>query len=68
MKQPSYSTLDMTAGFAHAKPDITISLSGTNLLDERFIVNGKQPPALFGIPVLVPGPPSMVKGRITWRF
>jgi outer membrane receptor protein involved in Fe transport len=68
MKQPSYGTLDMTAGFVHTKPDITISLSGTNLLDERTIVNGKHPAAIFGISVLVPGPPSMVNGRITWKF
>ncbi len=68
MKQPSFGIFDLTVGFVHARPDITISLSGTNLLDEHYIANGKQPAALFGIPVLVPGPPAMLKGRITWRF
>jgi iron complex outermembrane recepter protein len=68
MEQQTYGILNATAGIDFPKSGITLSCSGTNLLEEKYLAGGGYPGMLFHVPLVVPGAPRMLKARIVWRF
>jgi len=68
LDQKAFGLLDATAGFSFPGAGITVSCSGTNLLEEKYLLFAGYPGNHFPIPLVMPGPPRMISGSITWRF
>lgn len=68
LDQEAYGTLNGHAGVILTNPRVTFSVSGTNLLEEKYVISAGNTGTLFGVPTFIPGPPRMISGKITWRF
>ncbi|NLX29438.1 MAG: TonB-dependent receptor [Bacteroidales bacterium] len=68
LDQSAYGTLNANAGIILTQPGVTLSVSGTNLLEEKYVISAGNTGTLFGVPTYIPGPPRMISGKITWRF
>ncbi len=68
LEQEAYGMLNATAGFILDKPGVTVSLTGTNLLEEQYVISAGNTGTLFGVPTFIPGAPRMLGAKITWTF
>jgi iron complex outermembrane receptor protein len=68
LEQGAYGTLNATTGFLFPSSNLTFTFSGTNLLEERFIISAGNTGTMFGVPTFVPGPPRMLEARVAWKF
>ena len=68
LEQPAYGTLNASIGIESINPALTLSVYGTNLLDEQYHIGGGHQGGRFGMPTIMPGPPRMLGARITWKF
>ncbi len=68
LEQPEYGLLSFTGGVELIDPGIKISVFGTNLLEEKYIVSAGNTGSLFGAPTQIPGPPRMIGTKLTWNF
>ncbi|MDD4108006.1 MAG: TonB-dependent receptor, partial [Prolixibacteraceae bacterium] len=68
LEQLSYGILNANAGVKFDKPSVTVSVYGTNLLEENYVVSAGHPGGLFGLPTFVPGPPMMLGIKMMWEF
>jgi iron complex outermembrane recepter protein len=68
LEQDAYGTMNIRAGFEWSKPQLIIALTGSNLLNENYIISAGNTGTMFGVPTFVPGAPRMIGTRITWRF
>jgi iron complex outermembrane recepter protein len=68
LDQSAYGLLNINLGIELGNPKITLSIFGTNILDEHFVTSAGNTGSLFGVPTFVPGPPGMTGAKLTWRF
>lgn len=68
LEQEAYGILNASAGFTLDKAGVTVSLSGTNLLEEKYVISAGNTGSLFGVPTFIPGAPRMLGAKITWTF
>ncbi len=66
--QPSYGLLNVNAGIEMENAGLTLSVNGTNLLEEQYLISAGNTGNLFGNPTFVPAPPRMLGARLTWKF
>ncbi len=68
MKQPGYGLLDINGGLELSDPNVILSVFGTNLLNEQFVLDTGNSSEMFGIATFVPGAPRMFGAKLTWIF
>ena len=68
LKQDGYGLLNFNGGIELANKKITLSVWGSNLLKEKYIVSAGNTGSLFGDPTQIPGAPRMFGTKITWKF
>jgi iron complex outermembrane recepter protein len=68
LEQFVYGILNINTGLELAKPNVILSIYGTNLLEQNYIVSAGHYGGLLGLPTFVPGPPAMFGARLTWKF
>ena len=68
MDQQSYGLLNATAGFDFPGIGISLSCTGSNLMDEQYVMYAGHPGNILPVTLAMPGPPKMISGKVTWRF
>ena len=68
LEQSAYGLLNINLGIELTKPQLILSIFGTNLLDEEYIISAGNTGSLFGVPTFVPGPPRMFGTKLSWMF
>jgi outer membrane receptor protein involved in Fe transport len=68
LDQNAFGLLYANAGFSWSEPAVSLAFSGSNLLDEKYIISAGNTGTMFVVPTFIPGAPRMVGARITWRF
>ncbi|HKI87743.1 MAG TPA: TonB-dependent receptor [Draconibacterium sp.] len=68
LEQAAYGTLNFRGGVELADQGITISVYGTNLLEDQYLISAGNTGSLFGDPTQIPGPPRMIGTKLTWNF
>jgi iron complex outermembrane recepter protein len=68
IEQPAYGLLNLTVGVETDNPAITLSVYGTNLLEEKYSSSAGHWGGRLGMPTFIPGSPRMLGARITWKF
>ena len=51
-----------------SQKSVELSLFGSNLLSEKYIVSAGNTGSLFGDPTQIPGPPRMFGTKLRWKF
>ena len=60
--------LNFRAGVELPEQKLTLSVCGSNLLEEKYIVSAGNTGSLFGDPTQIPGAPRMFGTKISWKF
>lgn len=68
IEQDAYGLFNVNLTMRLQKQRLAISLYGTNLTGEKYLIGAGNMGAMFGVPTFVPGAPRMMGGRVTWRF
>lgn len=68
LEQAAYGLLNFRGGVEFAVKQITLSIWGSNLLGEEYIVSAGNTGSLFGDPTQIPGAPRMFGTKISWKF
>ncbi|HAQ21197.1 MAG TPA: hypothetical protein DCR40_18490 [Prolixibacteraceae bacterium] len=68
LEQAAYGLLNFRGGVELAEKRITLSVWGSNLLGEKFIVSAGNMGSMFGDPTQIPGAPRMFGTKINWKF
>jgi len=68
IEQAAYGLLNLTVGVETDNPAVTISLYGTNLLEEKYSNSGGHWGGRLGMPTFIPGSPRMLGAKIKWKF
>jgi outer membrane receptor protein involved in Fe transport len=68
IEQNAYGLLNVNLSLRFKKQRLTVSLFGSNLTGEKYLVGAGNMGAMFGIPTFVPGAPAMMGGKLTWKF
>jgi iron complex outermembrane recepter protein len=68
IEQSAYGILNASAGLKLAKPEITFTVYGSNLLDENYILSAGHWGSQFGLPTFVNGSPRMLGVKMLWEF
>ncbi len=68
LEQDAFGLLNINLGIELTKPQMIISIFGTNLLNEQYLISAGNTGSLFGVPTYVPGPPRMSGLKLTWIF
>jgi outer membrane receptor protein involved in Fe transport len=68
LEQSAYGLLNFRAGVELPEQRLTVSVWGSNLLDEKYIVSAGNTGSLFGDPTQIPGAPRMFGTKISWKF
>lgn len=67
-KQGAYGLLNLRGSFSPVGTGVTFELFGTNLLDERYIIDAGNTGDSLGLPTFIAGPPRMFGASIGWKF
>ena len=68
IEQDAYGLLNANLSLLFKQQRLTVSLFGSNLTGEKYLIGAGNMGAMFGIPTFVPGAPRMIGGKLTWRF
>lgn len=68
LEQEAYGLLNARAGIEMKGPDLTLACTGSNLLNERYVISAGNTGTMFGVPTFVPGAPRMLGMKLTWKF
>jgi outer membrane receptor protein involved in Fe transport len=68
IEQDAYGLLNANLAAQFMKQRLTISLFGSNLISEKYLVGAGNMGAMFGIPTYVPGAPRMMGAKLKWNF
>ena len=68
IEQDAHGLLNADLSLQFKQQRLTVSLFGSNLTGEKYLIGAGNMGAMFGIPTFVPGAPRMVGGKLTWRF
>ena len=66
--QDAYGLLHVSLALLFKKQQLTVSVFGTNLTGEQYLIGAGNMGAMFGVPTFVPGAPRMFGVKTTWRF
>jgi outer membrane receptor protein involved in Fe transport len=68
IEQDAYGLLNADLSLRFKRQRLTVSVFGSNLTGEKYLIGAGNMGAMFGIPTFVPGPPRMMGGKLTWKF
>ena len=68
IEQDAYGLVNADISLRFKQQRLTISLFGSNLTNEKYLIGAGNMGAMFGIPTFVPGAPRMIGGKSTWKF
>jgi len=68
IEQDAYGLLNVNLTAQFKKQRLTLSLFGSNLTGEKYLIGAGNMGAMFGIPTFVPGAPGMMGAKLTWKF
>ena len=68
IEQDAYGSLNANLSLLFKQQRLTVSVFGSNITGEKYLIGAGNMGAMFGIPTFVPGPPRMIGGKIMWRF
>ena len=68
LEQPAFGLLNINLGIEMSEPKLSLTVRGTNLLNENYLSGTGYPGGLPVFPMMVPGQPRMVEAGIMWRF
>ena len=68
LEQNDYGLLNFRGGIELADKKITLSVWGSNLLEDKHIVSAGNTGSLFGDPTQIPGALRMFGTKIGWKF
>jgi outer membrane receptor protein involved in Fe transport len=68
IEQDAYGLLNANLSLRFKQQRLTVSLFGSNLTGEKYLIGAGNMGAMFGIPTFVPGAPRMIGGKLTWKF
>ena len=68
IEQDAYSLLNANITLLFKQQRLTLSLFGSNLTGEKYLIGAGNMGAMFGAPTVVPGAPRMVGTKLTWKF
>jgi outer membrane receptor protein involved in Fe transport len=68
IEQDAYGLLNINLSLRLKRQRLTVSLFGSNLTGEKYLIGAGNMGAMFGIPTFVPGAPRMMGSKITWKF
>ena len=68
IEQDAYGLLNANLALRFRRQGLTLSLFGSNLTGEKYLIGAGNMGAMFGIPTFVPGAPSMMGVKLTWNF
>jgi outer membrane receptor protein involved in Fe transport len=68
IEQEAYGLLNTNLSIRFKQQGLTVSLFGSNLAGEKYLIGAGNMGAMFGIPTFVPGAPRMMGGKVTWKF
>ena len=66
--QDAYGLLNTNLAAIFKKQRLTLSLFGSNLTNEKYLIGAGNMGAMFGIPTFVPGAPRMTGVKLKWIF
>ncbi|KAA6329235.1 TonB-dependent receptor [termite gut metagenome] len=68
LEQDAYGLLNANLAFKLSNPNLTLSVFGANLLNEKFIISAGNTGMMFGLPTYIPGMPSTFGAKLRWNF
>ena len=68
IEQDAYGLLQANLAVMFKQQRLTVSVFGSNLTNEHFLIGAGNMGAMFGSPTFVPGAPRMMGARLSWRF
>ena len=68
IEQDAYGLLNATLAAFFKRQGLTVSLFGSNLTGEKYLIGAGNMGAMFGVPTFVPGAPRMTGAKLTWKF
>jgi outer membrane receptor protein involved in Fe transport len=68
IEQDAYGLLNATLAAFFKRQGLTVSLFGSNLTGEKYLIGAGNMGAMFGVPTCVPGAPRMTGAKLTWKF
>ena len=68
IEQDAHGLLNTNLSLLFKQQRLTVSLFGSNLTGEKYLIGAGNMGAMFGIPTFVPGAPRMIGGRLMWKF
>jgi outer membrane receptor protein involved in Fe transport len=68
LEQNAYGLLSANLALRFGEPGVVLSVFGTNLLNEKFIIGAGNTGMMFGVPTYVPGMPRMLGAKLRWDF
>jgi outer membrane receptor protein involved in Fe transport len=68
IEQDAYGLLNVNLAARFKQQGLTLSLFGSNLSGEKYLIGAGNMGAMFGVPTFVPGAPRMVGVKLTWKF
>jgi outer membrane receptor protein involved in Fe transport len=68
IEQDACGLLNANLSLRFKRQGLTVSLFGSNLTGEKYLIGAGNMGAMFGIPTFVPGAPRMLGGKLTWKF
>ncbi|MDR3250449.1 MAG: TonB-dependent receptor [Tannerella sp.] len=68
LEQDAYGMLNANLAFKLSKPNLALSVFGSNLTGEKYIIGAGNTGMMFGVPTYTPGAPRMFGMKLTWRF
>ena len=68
IEQDAYGLLNANLSFLFKKQRLSLSLFGSNLTGEKYLIGAGNMGAMFGAPTVVPGAPRMIGSKLNWKF
>jgi outer membrane receptor protein involved in Fe transport len=68
LKQDAYGMLNANLAVRFNRPQLTLSVFGSNLTGAKYLIGAGNTGMMFGVPTYVPGAPRMFGARLLWHF
>jgi outer membrane receptor protein involved in Fe transport len=68
IEQDAYGLLNANLSLCFKEQGLTVSVFGSNLAGEKYLIGAGNMGAMFGVPTFVPGAPRMLGAKLTWKF
>ena len=68
IEQDAYGLLNANLAVSFKQQGLTVSLFGSNLAGEKYLIGAGNMGAMFGVPTFVPGAPRMMGAKLMWKF